>query len=160
MGANELSMQLWQERELLELLIFKLEEQRLLLESGGMRWMHHASREIEQVLGRMRESGLGRDVEVAAVAREWGAPHALTLGELIEAAPSDAWRQVFTDHRAALIGLMAEVGQLKKSNEVHLRAAGRAVEETLAGLEATTGEYTTQGGRLREDHARIVDKEM
>ncbi len=168
MGANELSMQLWQERELLELLIFKLEEQRLLLESGGMRWIHYASREIDQVLGRLRESGLGRDVEVAAVAREWGAPAAATLADLIQAAPTDAWREVFTDHRDALNGLMAEVGQLKNSNEVHLRAAGRAVEETLAGLgepaggqgHHTTGEYTTQGGRVREDRARIVDREM
>ncbi|RZI81075.1 MAG: flagellar protein FlgN, partial [Microbacterium sp.] len=66
MGANELSMQLWRERELLEMLIFKLEEQRLLLESGGMRWIHFATREIEQVLERLRESGLGREVEVAA----------------------------------------------------------------------------------------------
>jgi FlgN protein. len=160
MGANELSMQLWQERELLELLIFKLEEQRLLLESGGMRWVHFASREIEQVLGRLRESGLGRDVEVAAVARDWSAPEGATLAQLIEAAPTDAWREVFTDHRTALTGLMAEVGQLKNSNEVHLRAAGRALEETLAGLHASTGEYTTQGGHAREDLPRIVDREM
>lgn len=160
MGANELSMQLWQERELLELLIFKLEEQRLLLESGGMRWIHFASREIEQVLGRLRESGLGRDVEVAAVARDWGSPEIATLAQLIEAAPTDAWREVFTDHRTALTGLMAEVGQLKTSNEVHLRAAGRALEDTLAGLQASTGEYTTQGGRVRDDLPRIVDKEM
>jgi hypothetical protein len=34
------------------------------------------------------------------------------------------------------------------------------VDETLAGLESGTGEYTTGGGRVREDTARIVDREM
>lgn len=32
MGANELSALLWRERELLELLVFKLEEEQLLLQ--------------------------------------------------------------------------------------------------------------------------------
>lgn len=160
MGAHELSMQLWQERELLELLIFKLEEQRLLLESGGVRWIHLASREIDQVLERLRESGLARDVEVSAVADEWGVPGATTLAQVLGAAPTEAWRAVFAEHRAALNALMAEVGQLKTSNEVHLRAAGRAVEEALAGIDGAGGEYTTQGERAREDLPRIVDKEM
>lgn len=159
MGANELSMQLWQERELLELLLFKLEEQRLLLEAGGTRWIHLATREIEQVLEQLRVSGLGRDVEVASVAREWGVPEATTLGQLIEAAPA-AWRDVFADHRVAMTTHMAEIAQVKDSNEVYLRAAAKAVDETLAGLAAATGEYTTQGERARDDSARIVDKEM
>ncbi|MCR2824514.1 flagellar export chaperone FlgN [Microbacterium sp. zg.Y909] len=160
MGANELSMQLWQERELLELLLFKLEEQRLLLEAGGIRWIHFATREIEQVLEQLRVSGLGRDVEVSSVGREWGVPDAATLAELIDAAPSDAWREVFADHRVALTARMTEVAQLKDSNEVHLRAGARAVEEMLAGLAASTGEYTTRGDRVREDTARLVDKQM
>lgn len=160
MGANELSMQLWQVRELLELLAFKLEEQRLLLESGNNRWIHLATREIEQVLERLRESGLGRDVEVSAVAREWGAPEATTLNELLAAAPSDAWREVFTEHRVALTTRMAEVAQLRDANETHLRAAGRAVDETLANLAHSTGEYNTQGERTREDTARIIDREI
>lgn len=160
MGANELSMQLWRERELLEMLIFKLEEQRLLLEAGAMRWIHFATREIEQVLERLRESGLGRDVEVATVAREWGASESATLAELTEAAPTAAWRQVFADHRRELVSRMAEIRQLKDANETHLRTAGRAVAETLAGLESSTGEYTTSGERVREDTARLIDREM
>ncbi|MCR2813970.1 flagellar protein FlgN [Microbacterium sp. zg.Y1090] len=153
-------MQLWQERELLELLIFKLEEQRLLLEAGSMRWIHFASREVEQVLERLRVSGIGRDVEVAAVAREWGVPEVTTLSGLVSAAPTDAWREVFAEHRVALTACMSEIAQLKDSNEGYLRAAARAVDETLASLAASTGEYTTHGERAREDTARIVDKEM
>ncbi|MEH3090115.1 MAG: flagellar export chaperone FlgN [Microbacterium arborescens] len=160
MGANELSMQLWRERELLELLIFKLEEQRLLLDAGNTRFIHLASREIERVLEQLRESGLGRDVEVAAVAREWGMPDATTLAQLLDASPTGTWRDVFAEHRVALTERMGEIAQLKDANETHLRAASRAVDETLAGLAASTGEYTTGGERVREDTARIVDREI
>ena len=50
MSVNELSAVLWRERELLELLTFKLEEEQLLLAAGRSRWVSHASREVEQVL--------------------------------------------------------------------------------------------------------------
>ncbi len=44
MAASELSAQLWKERELLELLLFKLEEEQLLLIAGKSRWISHARR--------------------------------------------------------------------------------------------------------------------
>ena len=50
MGANDLSTFLWHERELLELLIFKLEEEQLLLTAGKTKWLQHATREVEQVV--------------------------------------------------------------------------------------------------------------
>ena len=58
MGAHELSAMLWHERELLELLVFKLEEEQLLLTAGKSRWLQHATREVEQVLERLRDAGL------------------------------------------------------------------------------------------------------
>jgi hypothetical protein len=78
-GANELSALLWRERELLELLLFKLEEEQLLLTAGKSRWIQHATREVEQVMERLRTSGLARTVEVAEVARQWGVPEESTL---------------------------------------------------------------------------------
>ncbi len=72
MGANELSMQLWRERELLEMLLFKLDEQQLLLAAGRSHWIQFAAREIDQVLDRLRAASLARAVEVAGVAEEWG----------------------------------------------------------------------------------------
>ena len=65
-----MSALLWRERELLELLVFKLDEEQLLLSAGRSRWVQHATREVEQVLELVREAGLGRSVEVAAVALE------------------------------------------------------------------------------------------
>ena len=72
MSATELSALLWRERELLELLIFKLEEEQLLLTAGKSRWIQHATREVEQVMNLLRESALGRTVAVAALSLEWG----------------------------------------------------------------------------------------
>ena len=161
MAANELSAQLWRERELMEMLLFKLDEQQLLLESGRARWIHFATREVEQVLDRIRQAGLGRAVEVAAVADEWGAPEDATLRELIEHAPTDAWREVFAEHLRAMTELTGEVAQLRDANALHLRAAVRATQEAIAGLGIRSGEYDAGGAVARGDAApRILDTDL
>ncbi|HUX71839.1 MAG TPA: flagellar protein FlgN, partial [Cellulomonadaceae bacterium] len=43
MGLMQLSDVLWQERHLLELLLFKLEEEQMILTSGRTRWLGHAT---------------------------------------------------------------------------------------------------------------------
>ena len=45
MGLQEVSTTLWQERNLLELLLFKLEEEQLLLAAGRTRWLARATRD-------------------------------------------------------------------------------------------------------------------
>ncbi|WP_329609297.1 flagellar export chaperone FlgN [Arthrobacter sp. ATA002] len=89
MGTQKLSALLWEERELLELLVFKLEEEQLLLTSGKSRWLQHATREVEQVLERLRAAALGRAVAVASLAGDWGTAEDATLRELVAAAPPD-----------------------------------------------------------------------
>jgi len=160
MGANELSNHLWRERELLELLLYKLEVQRLLLANGQTRWIKQASGEVEQVLGHIRAMGLARAVEIATVAEEWGAPEDATLLDLIEKAPTEVWRDILTEHRGVLTTIMTEVAHSKNVNEAHLQAVSRAVEATLHELGAGSGEYTTHGSRARYDSARIVDTEL
>ncbi|MCK2026553.1 flagellar protein FlgN [Microbacterium sp. SSW1-47] len=160
MGANELSMQLWRERELLEMLLFKLDEQQLLLAAGRSHWIQFAAREIDQVLDRLRSAGLARAVEVAGVAQEWGASDEATITELIEHAPEGAWADVLTDHLRALVRLTAEVEQMRDSTAEQLSGVLRATQETIAALGVESGEYTTRGDRAREDSARIIDTEM
>ncbi len=160
MGANELSMQLWRERELLEMLLFKLDEQQLLLAAGRSQWIHFATREIEQVLERLKTTALTRSVEVSAVAEEWGAADDATLRALIEHAPEGIWRDVFGDHLNALTQLTAEIAQLRDTNADQLSGVMRATQETIAALGLETGEYTTAGVRARDDSARIVDTQM
>lgn len=157
MAAHDLSMQLMRERDLLELLLFKLDVQQMLLASGRNRWIAHSVSEIERVTGAMPTAALARDTLVVAVAEEWGAPEATTLRELIDAAPTDAWRDVLTGHLTAMTALADEIEQLKKVNEQRLRAAIRVTQETIAGLGAEIGEYDQSGGVVRTTDARLLD---
>ena len=68
MGMHELSAVLWRERELLDVLLYKLDVERLLLATSQHRWLGRAAHEIEYVTGRLKEVGLARAVESAEVA--------------------------------------------------------------------------------------------
>src|SRR5215212_6463380 len=68
MAVADVSTVLWRERELLELLLFKLEEEQLVLTSGRSRWLGHATREVEMVVAQIREAELARAVLVDALA--------------------------------------------------------------------------------------------
>lgn len=159
MGATELSALLWRERELLDLLLFKLEEEQLLLTSGRSRWIPHATREVEQVMERLRSAGLARSVEVAELARLWGAPEDSTLRGLAAAAPEGPWSQVFASHLAALTEITDEIKAVRTSNELFLRQALRSTQETLAAAAPESGVYDAAGatGPSRAA-ARLFDK--
>ena len=157
MAAHDLSMQLMRERDLLELLLFKLDVQQTLLATGRNRWIAHSVSEIERVLAAMPTVALSRDTLVVAVADEWGAPEATTLRALIDAAPTDAWREVLSGHLDAMTALAAEIEQMKQLNEHRLRAAIRVTQETIAGLGAPTGEYAPTGDVVRDADARLLD---
>src|SRR6478609_4294247 len=50
MGAADLSAALWQERRQLELLLFRLETQRLHVAAGNIHWIAFTASEVESVL--------------------------------------------------------------------------------------------------------------
>ncbi|MET1051468.1 MAG: flagellar protein FlgN [Mycetocola sp.] len=161
MGANELSALIWRERELLELLVFKLEVEQLLLTTGKTRWLHIATGEIEHVVASLRDVGLARSVEVAAVAREWGVSEDATLRHLIDHAPPGPWPDIFDSHLGALTRLTGEVAVLRDTNERMLRAAARSTQETLARASADAGLYNAAGAADGpSSSARIFDKDL
>ena len=124
---TELSEVLWREREALELVLFKLEEQRLLLQEQGMtRWLGHANREIDVVLDQLGEMELTRAVACAAAADELAVEDDMRLAALAGAAPAP-WPCVLERHIAALRRLADEI--------VILAGANRALlQEGLAGV--------------------------
>lgn len=145
MGAQELSTLLWRERELLEILLFKLEEEKLLLTAGKTRWLPFATREVEQVIERLRENGIERAMELIAVEQEWGTGEDPSLRSVIAAAPTEAWRDNFTGHLIALSGLAASIAELRDANVQYLRAAARVTQETLATMSPEAGTYDAHG---------------
>lgn len=137
-ALSDVSAVLWRERQLLELLVFKLEEEQLLLSAGKARWVGHATRELEAVLGRLRAAELLRAVRVEVAGAELGLGSSPALRALAQAAP-EPWRYVFSRHRHAFLGLASEARQLSERNSQllargrgALRAAGEGALPPLA----------------------------
>lgn len=161
MSMHEVSALLWAERELLEALLFKLEEEQLLLTSGRTRWLPRATQEIDAIQQKLRETGLARAVEVETVATEWGAPTGTSLRELTEKAPDGPWAEILTSHANALTGLVSEIKNVQDSNEHLIRGAIRSTQETLADASTSTSIYNAHGvtdtGRSA---SHLFDKEL
>src|SRR3954451_9668264 len=115
MGMSQLSELLWSERHLLELLLFKLEEEQLVLTSGRTRWLGHATREVEDVLDQIRHAELGRLAEVVAVAAELALPAVSALLTLAEQPPAP-WDDLNMAHRYAFVPLTADLRQRADGN--------------------------------------------
>ncbi len=146
MSLTEVSSILWRERELLELLLFKLEEEQLLLAAGRSRWPGHATREVEMFLDEIRRAELGRAVEVEAVAATLGLGSGVSLRELAEHAPAP-WDDILREHRNAFLSASQEITALAKANRDLLTAGFRAARETLLSLggEPEVATYSPDG---------------
>jgi hypothetical protein len=160
MALADVSTVLWRERELLELLLFKLEEEQLVLASGRSRWLAHATREVEMVIAQLREAELERAVLVDALAVQLGLAPSPSLAALAEAAPSP-WDDLLRAHRAAFLTLADEIGTMTATNRELLISAQRASREVLAGLDVGTAKtYSPRGTEAEPARARVVDRAL
>ena len=105
---RDVSNILWRERNLLELLAFKLDAERLLARAGRTRWLAHADHEVEMVLGELKAVELERGIQVQALGAELGLVGDATLLVLAATAPGE-WAGILTDHRRALLELARDV---------------------------------------------------
>lgn len=133
MGMAELSTALWRERELLEVLLFKLEEEQLLLAAGRSEWLARATREVEVVLEAIANSEVIRAIEVDVVAVSMGLPSNSSLGDLARAAPAP-WGELLADHRRAFLELTGRITGLSETNRDLINSGQRAVVTALATL--------------------------
>ncbi|MFD5276352.1 flagellar protein FlgN [Pseudarthrobacter sp. NPDC058362] len=160
MAANELSALLWRERELLGLLTFKLEEEQLLLTTGNTKWLHHATREVEQVVEHLRSEALSREVAVAALAAEWNLGEQPTLRDIVAKAPAGPWAEIFEGHLRELLALTSRIKELRDANEIFLRAAVKSSQETLANLRTEAGTYDSQGLASPTSGTSLLDRQL
>ncbi len=161
-ALNEVSTVLWRERQLLELLVFKLEEEQLLLAAGKARWVNHASREVEIVLEQLRSAELLRSVRVEAAAGHLGLESYPGLRSLAQASP-EPWSSIFSRHRQAFLELTGEVRDLSEQNR-HLLAKGRdAAREALNWLTGNSTPpptaYTATGGPSQAPSGHLLVNE-
>jgi len=158
-GVAEVSNVLWREREQLELLLFKLDEEQLVLSSGRTRWLAHATREVEIVLDQVRQSELLRAVEVDAYAADVGLPPSPSLHALAQASP-EPWRALLIAHRDALVELTSQIGKVADSNREVLATAQRAAHETLLSITGTLETYAPTGRTTSPHPAHLVDRAL
>lgn len=159
MGLNELSGVLWRERRLLELLVFKLEEEQLILMSGRTQWLGHATREVESVLEQIRTAELGRSMEADEAAREMGVPEGSSLNVLAQRA-RPPWDDLLTEHHAAFVWLTDQINALAEGNRDLLATSHRATRETLMGLLRSVQPYDPRGSTASTggDRAQLLDE--
>ena len=144
MSLTDLSSVLWRARELLELLLFKLEEEQLLLASNRSRWLAHATREVEVVLDQIRQTEVARAAYSQAVALELGLQADASLGQLADTAPAP-WSDLLHQHRKAFLMLTQEIGSVADTNRDLLTAGQRAARETMLAFAGTVETYGRQG---------------
>lgn len=130
MALPELSAVLWRQRDLLEVLLFKLTEEQLLLAADHVRWLPRATREVEVVLSELQRAELARAAEAEGVALAMGLSPEASLRELAAAAEAP-WDELLAQHHRGMEVLTAEVREVARVNEDLLRRGSRTVELTL-----------------------------
>ena len=149
MSLTDLSSVLWRTRELLELLLFKLEEEQLLLAAGRSRWLAHATREVE----------VARAAYAQSVAIELGLHPEASLGDIANAAP-EPWSELLHQHRKAFVALTSEISGLAATNRDLLTAGQRAARETMMVIAGNVETYGRKGQTVSEGarRAQLVDE--
>jgi hypothetical protein len=160
MSLVELSSILWRERDMLELLLFKLEEEQLVLAAGRTRWLAHATREVELVLEQIRLTEVLRAAEVAVVGTDLGIGSDPSLSQLADAAPAP-WSELLHQHRTAFVELTAEINALAEANQDMLSAGQRAVRETMMIVSDSAQTYGPRGEAVTAARrTRLLDEAM
>jgi hypothetical protein len=144
-SLNEFSGGLWRERQLLDLLLFKLEEEQLILTSGRTQWLGHATREVETVLAQIREAELGRAMEADEAARAVGIDPGSSLLAIATHAPAP-WRDILAQHHQAFVELTDQINALAEGNRELLSTSHRAAQETLLSIQESVQTYDPRGG--------------
>lgn len=152
---------LWRERELLELLLFKLDEEQLVLASGRSRWLAHATREVEAVLDQIRRSEQVRTLQTDLVALELGLGAGPSLAAVARSAP-EPYAAMLLSHRDAFLSLTAEITELAQANRRLLHEGMVSLSEALAAVEEPVTTYGPDAGRTlpRQGAGRLVDEAL
>jgi hypothetical protein len=142
-GFAEVSDILWRERELLDVLLFKLDSERLLLRAGSTRWLARSTHEVDLVLEQLQLVEISRALEVDDLAAQLGLPTGATLSDIATAAPTP-WSELFHAHRAAFRTLIDEVTDLAEANQRALLEACAASKQNLAALEVSVRQVSVR----------------
>jgi hypothetical protein len=156
---RDVSNILWRERNLLELLAFKLDSERLLARAGRTRWLALADHEVERVLAEFKAVELERSIQVQALVDELGIGAEPTLQTLAQSVPAE-WAGILADHRRALLELARDADRSARHSRRRVEAppgivatvpdddrGAVAVSRALADIVAPLRDKTAATGR-------------
>jgi hypothetical protein len=163
MSLPDLAAVLWRQRELIELLCYRLECEQLLLAAGRTSRLALATSEVELTVDNLQVLEMQRAEAADRACIELGLPAGSGLSDLAAAA-QPPWTGVFLEHRAALTTLTGELKILAESNKqlvtggmLALQAAmnsiGSLAESATVGYDAS-GHVNASSGRM----PAIVDR--
>lgn len=144
---------LWNEREAVDQVLFKVVAERLVIEAPALRWLARADDELAAAIRTMRSCSRERAAEVAHIAAVLELGPRCSLADLIRAAP-EPWPAVLADHRTAMRVLVRDLVAAASATRRKLRTSGQAVKESLDEVRAGTGMRTVF------DEFREVDREL
>lgn len=157
---EKLSLILWRERELLELLAYKLELEQLVLTSGRTRWLAHSTREVEEVLAEIQETEVLRAIAADEAALAVGLGPGPTLSELAARA-QEPWAAILADHRQAFLTISGEIRELSEANKGMLTAGYRSARETLMSIGGSVDGYAFDGTAVVDaNRRRLLDRSL
>jgi hypothetical protein len=129
-ALGELAAVLWQERELLEDLLFALDQQHRVVAAGDTRWLGRADAAVAGAAGAVRTHEVFRAIEVESLVSLLGLACTASLRDIAEVV-DEPWTTVLTDHRDALRELATEIDEATERNRDLLLAGERATREQL-----------------------------
>jgi hypothetical protein len=133
---EDLADTLWQERHMVELLLFKLVTAKLLLAADEHRFVGAAVDEVTEVVEALRGAEGRRVAALQSVADRLEIPvEDLTLSEVVRRAPAPM-NHVFRDHRDAFLGMTREIEETASANR---QLASAALGRVRRSLDALTG---------------------
>ncbi len=155
LGFGAVSAALWSQREALELVLFKLVQERFVLTSGSTRWLGRADAEVRAAIGRLQGGEVIRAAEADALALTVGIPAGASLAELADAAP-EPWHLVLTEHRTVLREVVREIEAVAAENRRLLKVGAGAIRETLDGLSRSISTYDGKGAAVSSHRGPIL----
>jgi len=143
----ELSRVLWQQRNLIEVLEYRLEVQQLLMISGRAERLALAVGEVEVALTDIRTIEERRVAIVSRAAVALGLPSSATLTQIRSKAP-EPWDYVLADHQTELQRLVSSTEDLANRNREVSQRGLADIRSAFDGVDnAVTKTYGRHGDR-------------
>ena len=152
---GSLASLLWNERETLEVLLYKLIQEQLLLSAGQIRWLAKADAEVADAVRQTRLAEVLRAAETERTAVDLGLSPEATLRELAQIAP-EHWSLVLDEHRAALRALVGDVQAAAAEVRALLNAGTNMIRETLDAVTHSVGTYNADGVKVERDFGALL----